>query len=152
VDFNPLERWQAVSLTVFFGRNFDYPFDMIQIGKRIKVTKNFQFEYDVARLKYRFSYRYGTEGRNGWTHGLRITSQYSGDTSVILYFQYQSKDFHAMTYSRSLNRTHFQIFLAKYISLLRGTLQIGYQSENLEFGQPGPGGNAFYLKYITQFR
>jgi len=151
IEFNAREEWQAVSLAVTFGRNFGFPFDMIDISKRLQVTKDLFLEYDVGRIHHAWSHPDRPEGKNAWTQGLRINQNIGPAAFFRIYVQYHSvEDFH-LGVTGHLARIHLQALASWRLLEPYGTFQIGYLTRKTDFGSPRPGGGAAFLKFIASF-
>lgn len=134
IDFNKNERWQAVGLSVSFGRIFGEDFDLIEIHKRLLVTRRLTLEYLIQRLNFTLSF----EGRARATtiNVLRMTNTFSRDLQGVLFVESSS----------FLDKFTVHVSLVRRLPPPFGSMTVGFQSGTARFGEKGSQGLTFFFK------
>ncbi|MDH4197188.1 MAG: hypothetical protein OEW05_07275, partial [Candidatus Aminicenantes bacterium] len=134
VNFNKDERWQAVGLAVSYGRIFDQAFDLIELSKRLLVTRRFTLEYLIQRLKFDLSH----ESRKHATtiNVLRMTNPFSRDLLAVLFIQSAS----------GLDKLTVHLSVIRRLPPPFGVMTVGIQRGTGRFGEQGAQGLTLFFK------
>jgi Domain of unknown function (DUF5916) len=135
VDFNKTERWQAVGLSVTFGRLFDQRFDLIELRKRLLLTRRFTLEYLIQRLNFDLSHESRAEATT--INVLRLTNTFSRDLLGVLFFQSSSK----------LGKLTIHVSVVRRLPPPFGVLTFGLQRGTGPFGMKGTQGLTAFVKF-----
>ncbi|MBN2207636.1 MAG: hypothetical protein JW742_09550 [Candidatus Aminicenantes bacterium] len=138
IDYNRTERWQAVGLSVTFGRNFEADFDMFELRKRFLFTRELSFEYDLQRVKVRR--RAAVEevaARQTFIHVVRLVNRFSRTMTMDVFFQSHS----------AIKKAAVQAYFIIGLGEKAGSLTAGVLGGNAPFGVKGTQGATFVLKY-----
>jgi hypothetical protein len=135
IDFNKNERWQAVGLSVLFGRIFDQRFDLIELRKRLLMTRHFTLEYLIQRLNFDLSHE--SRARATTINVLRLTNAFSRDLLAVLFFQSSSK----------LGKMTVHVSVIRRLPPPFGVLTFGLQRGSGPFGEKGTQGLTVFVKF-----
>jgi len=134
IDFNKNERWQAVGLAVSYGRIFDQTFDLIEIHKRLLVTRRFALEYLIQRLIFDLSHESRTPATT--INVLRLTNTFSRDLQAVLFFQTSSV----------LDKLTVHVSVIRRLPPPFGAMTFGLQHGTARFGEKGTQGLTLFFK------
>ncbi len=131
-----MDEWDYFVLYVAFGENFGGRFQMLEVGKNLRLSKTVAFETELARIFF-----YGTSPRNQfvlWMNGLyNFSENFSG--KVLL-------QTNSMIDKLNLEFQLTYRFLPPY-----GIAQLTYQSGRGRFGVEETSGNTLFLKFTYTF-
>jgi len=138
IEFNPAERWQAVGLSVTFGRNFESDFDLFEIHKRFLISRDLSLEYDLQRLKIRRGLIAADfASRQTFIHVVRLVNRFSRTVALDVFFQSNSE----------IAKKAAQVFFIFSFGERFGSLTVGFLQGNAPFGVKGTQGSSFLLKF-----
>ncbi len=137
IDFNRAERWQAVGLSVTFGRNFGGVFDLFELHKRLLFTRTLSFEYDLQRLVVKRDIAVvDPRFKGAFIHVLRIQNRFSRVLALDAFIQSNS----------GIDKMSTQVFFIYRPSGFPGTITTGFLQGNAPFGIKGGQGATFLVK------
>ncbi len=135
IGFNT-EEWDYASFCYSFGRNFGEGFDMLEVGKNLRFTRELDVEFTMARIFF-----YGLSPRNQFVHALRATYNFSRNVVARIFFQTNTM----------IKKLNFESLLNVRLLPPSGFVQIGYQTGRGRFGMEDTQGHTFILKFHYTF-
>ncbi len=135
IGFNTKE-WEYAILSFSFGRNFGDTFDMLGIRKNLRVTRDLNVEFDMARIFF-----YGISPRNQFVHMLKARYNFSKDFYAKILYQTNTL----------IKKSNIELLLTYRLLPPFGYIQLVYQIGRGKFGERETFGNTFFLKLSYTF-
>ena len=135
VGFN-LEEWEFASLSYSFGRNFGSKFDLLEIGKNLRLSKTVAIEFDLGRIFF-----YGTSPRNQFVLMLKGFYNFSEDFFAKVLYQRNSM----------INKSNLEVLLSYRFLPPHGFAHLVYQMGRGRFGLPETEANSVFVKFNYMF-
>ena len=128
--------WKSFGLSLTGGRNYGSNFMMLEVSKKLRITKNFFSEYGFQFIEYD-NVRFFS---NSTIHVIKLTTYLTKD--LLLKFFYQSKS--------DIDKANLNV-VCLYNLQPFGSIQLVYQKGTARFGEKGTQGHTLFLKFSHVF-
>jgi len=130
-------EWQSARISYSFGQNFDLDFQLIEGNLNYKITRDFSFEYALARL----TYDPDPEDGSTWIHVFRAANYFTNDIFFKVFYQVNS----------TIDKKNIQVLFVYRFQPPFGFIQLAYQKGTARFGEKGSQGHTLFLKIAYMF-
>ena len=137
VGFN-MQEYDFASFAYSRGRNFGWKFDMLEVGKNLRFSKNVAVEFDMARIFF-----YGTSPRNQFVMMLKGYFNFSED--------FYSKVLYQINNLTDVEKSNLEFILTYRIFRPAAFVHFIYQTGRSRFNVRPTEGSKVFLKFNYTF-
>jgi hypothetical protein len=136
------KKWQMFTISLISGRNFEEQFRLLQIDKRLYITKKMSMELALSSLDYPY------RGR-----GKDLRKRHFFIAVIRLLYNFNDKLFAKffIQHNQLIDKLNIQTNIVYMFKPPFGSLQFVFQSGAGEFGEKGTQGNTIFLKLTYGF-
>lgn len=135
IGFN-LKEYDYASIAYSFGHNFGGRFDMLEVGKNLRISKSVGVELDMASIFF-----YGTSPRNKFVMMLKGFFNFSEDFYSKILYQTNNQ----------IDKSNFEVLLTYRFLPPAGFIHLVYQTGRGRFGEPETNESTLFLKFNYTF-